>query len=133
MNLFSKVLNKVFKTGNQKELARIKPLVDEINNQEKNFTNFKNEDFKAKTYLLKKSLREGRKLDSLIPESLFLNSDLLTIFRIVRVVRIIRLIKVFPETLAILRVVKHSFAALLRIISLLVILMYFYALVGIIL
>jgi len=69
MNLFSKVLNKVFKTGNQKELARIKPLVDEINNQEKNFTNFKNEDFKAKTYLLKKSLREGRKLDSLIPES----------------------------------------------------------------
>ena len=32
MNLFSRVLNKVFKTGNQKELARVKPLVDEINN-----------------------------------------------------------------------------------------------------
>jgi voltage-gated sodium channel len=70
---------------------------------------------------------------SLVPESLFENADLLTIFRIVRVVRIIRLIKVFPETLAILRVVKNSFAALLRIISLLIILMYFYALVGIIL
>ena len=61
---------------------------------------------------------------SLIPESLFINSDLLTIFRIVRVVRIIRLIKVFPETLAILRVVKNSFAALLRIISLLIILIH---------
>lgn len=72
-------------------------------------------------------------LISLIPESLFLNSDLLTIFRIVRVIRIIRLIKVFPETLAILRVVKNSFGALLRIISLLIILMYFYALVGVIL
>ena len=70
---------------------------------------------------------------SLIPESLFINSDLLTIFRIVRVVRIIRLIKVFPETLAILRVIENSFAALLRIISLLIILMYFYALVGVIL
>ena len=69
MNLFSRVLNKVFKTGNQKELARVKPLVDEINNQEKNFKNLKNEDFKAKTYLLRKSLKEGRKLDSLIPES----------------------------------------------------------------
>ncbi|MDG1101494.1 MAG: ion transporter [Saprospiraceae bacterium] len=72
-------------------------------------------------------------LVSLIPESLFENAELLTIFRIVRVIRIIRLIKVFPETLAILRVVKNSFGALLRIISLLIILMYFYALVGVIL
>lgn len=70
---------------------------------------------------------------SLIPEESFENADLLTIFRIVRVVRIIRLVKVFPETLAILRVIKNSFAALLRIISLLIILMYFYALVGVIL
>ena len=58
---------------------------------------------------------------SLVPESLFVNSDLLTIFRIVRVIRIIRLVKVFPETLAILRVIKNSFGALLRIISLLII------------
>jgi voltage-gated sodium channel len=70
---------------------------------------------------------------SLVPESLFVNSDLLTIFRIVRVIRIIRLVKVFPETLAILRVIKNSFGALLRIISLLIILMYFYAIVGVIL
>jgi len=70
---------------------------------------------------------------SLVPESLFVNSDLLTIFRIVRVIRIIRLVKVFPETLAILRVIKNSFGSLLRIISLLIILMYFYAIVGVIL
>jgi voltage-gated sodium channel len=49
------------------------------------------------------------------------------------VIRIIRLVKVFPETLAILRVIKNSFGALLRIISLLIILMYFYAIVGVIL
>ena len=70
---------------------------------------------------------------SLIPEGVFQNSDLLTIFRIIRVVRIIRLVKVFPETVAILRVIKNSFGALLRIISLLIIMMYFYALVGVIL
>ena len=34
MNLFTKALNKIFKTGNQKELDGVKPLVDEINNQE---------------------------------------------------------------------------------------------------
>ena len=70
MNLFSKALNKIFKTGNQKELDRIKPLVGEINNQEKIFKSLKNEEFITKTHLLKKNLREGRKLDSVIPESL---------------------------------------------------------------
>lgn len=70
---------------------------------------------------------------SLIPEDLFENSDFLTIFRIVRIVRIIRLVKVFPETIAILKVIRNSFGALLRIISLLIIMMYFYALAGVIL
>ena len=69
MNLFSKTLNKIFKTGNQKELDRVKVLVDEINNQEKNFKALKNEEFKARTHFLKKSLQEGRKLTSVIPES----------------------------------------------------------------
>ena len=69
MNLFSKTLNKIFKTGNQKELDRVKSLVDEINNQEQNFKNLKTDEFKAKTHLLKKSIQEGRKLTSIIPES----------------------------------------------------------------
>ena len=69
MNIFSRALDKIFKTGNQKELDRVRSLVDEINNQEKNFKNLKNEEFRAKTELLKKSLREGRKITSLIPES----------------------------------------------------------------
>jgi len=53
MNLFAKALNKFFKTGNQKDLDRIKPLVVEINNQEKFFKSLKNEELKAKTHLLK--------------------------------------------------------------------------------
>ena len=69
MNLFSKTLNKIFKTGNQKELDRLKVLVHKINDQEKNFKNLKNEEFKAKTHLLKKNLQEGRKIISIIPES----------------------------------------------------------------
>tara|TARA_B110000971_G_C19680987_1_gene351094 strand:+ start:68 stop:610 length:543 start_codon:yes stop_codon:yes gene_type:complete len=69
MNIFSKTLNKIFKSGNQKELDRVKPLVDEINKQEKNFKNLKNEEFMAKTHLLRKSLQEGREINSVIPES----------------------------------------------------------------
>ena len=69
MNLITKALNKIFKSGNQKELLRIKPLVDQINQQEPNFKSLKNNEFKAKTYLFKKNLEEGRKIDSMIPES----------------------------------------------------------------
>ncbi len=69
MNLFAKALNKFFKTGNQKDLDRIKPLVVEINNQEKFFKSLKNEELKAKTHLLKQNLLDGRKITSMIPES----------------------------------------------------------------
>ena len=69
MNLITKALNKIFKSNNQKELNRIKPLVDQINQQEPNFKNLKDEEFKEKTHLFKKNLREGRKIDSIIPES----------------------------------------------------------------
>jgi preprotein translocase subunit SecA len=69
MSLFTKALNKIFKTGNQKELDSVRPLVVEINNQEPNFKNLKDEELKAKTYLLKKNLKDGRSLDLIIPES----------------------------------------------------------------
>ena len=69
MSLFTKTLNKIFKTGNQKELDRVKPLVDEINNQEANFKSLKDEELKAKTHFLKKSLKDGKSLDLIIPES----------------------------------------------------------------
>ena len=69
MSLFTRALNKIFKTGNQKELDRVKPLVDQINNQEPNFKNLKDEELKAKTHLLKKNLKDGRSLELIIPES----------------------------------------------------------------
>ncbi len=68
MNLLTKTLNKIFKSSNQQELDKLKPLIAEINNQESKITLLKDADFKEKTYLLKKSVREGRKLESIIPE-----------------------------------------------------------------
>jgi preprotein translocase subunit SecA len=69
MSLFTRALNKIFKTGNQKELDRVKPLVEEINNQEANFKNLKDEELKTRTHFLKKSLKDGKSIDSIIPES----------------------------------------------------------------
>ena len=69
MNLLTKTFNKIFKSGNQQELDKIKPLVAEINNKESSIRSLKDEEFKERTYLLKKSLKEGRNLNSLIPES----------------------------------------------------------------
>jgi len=69
MSLFTKTLNKIFKSGNQKELDGVRNLVDEINHQERNFKSLKDEELKAKTHLLKKNLKEGRSLNLIIPES----------------------------------------------------------------
>ena len=69
MNLITKTLNKIFKSSNQQELDKIKPLINEINNQEDKITILKDNDFKEKTALLKKNIEEGRDLNSIIPES----------------------------------------------------------------
>ena len=45
MNFITKTLNKLFKSSNQLELNKIKPIVSKINDLEKNFLNFKNENF----------------------------------------------------------------------------------------
>ena len=37
MNIFTKALNKLFKSGNQQELNKIKPIIGKINDLEKNF------------------------------------------------------------------------------------------------
>ena len=69
MNLLSKALNKIFKSSNQQELDRIKPLITEINNRESQISTLKDGDFKEKTNLLKKSIQEGREVNSALIES----------------------------------------------------------------
>ena len=53
MNFLTKALNKLFKSGNQQELNKIKPIIGKINDLEKNFLNFSPEDFAKKTAELK--------------------------------------------------------------------------------
>ena len=69
MNFITTALNKLFKSSNQQELNKIKPLVQKINNLEKDFLNFTPEKFVEKTSQLKKNISEGRKLDDALPEA----------------------------------------------------------------
>ena len=53
MNLFTAAFSKIFKSGNQQALNKIKPLIVEINNKEKSLSAIKDQEFKEKTYALK--------------------------------------------------------------------------------
>ena len=69
MNFITKTLNKLFKSSNQLELNKIKPIVVKINDLEKNFSNFEGKNFIEKTHQLKKNVSEGRGLDEILPEA----------------------------------------------------------------
>ena len=58
MNLLTKALNKIFRSGNQQELDQIKPLISEINNLESSMASLKDNDFIQKTHSLKKNIVE---------------------------------------------------------------------------
>mgnify|MGYP001273208007 FL=1 len=69
MNFIAKTLNKLFKSANQQELNKIKPIVAKINDLEKDFLKFSAGDFVQKTEQLKKNIAEGRSLEEILPES----------------------------------------------------------------
>ncbi len=69
MNFITKTLSKLFKSSNQLELNKIKPIVVKINDLENNFSNFKNENFIEKTEKFKKDISQGRNIDEILPEA----------------------------------------------------------------
>ena len=69
MNFITKALNKLFKSGNQQELNKIKPIISKINDLEKEFLYFSDDDFVKKTIKFKKDVAEGRDLEDILPEA----------------------------------------------------------------
>jgi len=69
MNFITKTLNKLFKSGNQLELNKIKPIIVKINELEKNFSTFKNENFLERTQQFKKNISDGRNVEEILPEA----------------------------------------------------------------
>ena len=59
---------KLFKTYSEKEVKRIRPIIDKINGLEEEMSKLKDSDLRAKTDYFKKQLQEGKTLDDILPE-----------------------------------------------------------------
>jgi len=62
-------LSKLFSGGNERELSKIRPLVDEINRIERDFEKLSDSDLKDKTQEFKDRLTGGEKLEGILPEA----------------------------------------------------------------
>ena len=62
------VLNKIFKSYSEKEVKRVKPIVNKINGLEEEMTKLTDNELRAKTEYFKGQLKEGKTLDDILPE-----------------------------------------------------------------
>ena len=69
MNVFTRTFSKLFKSSNQQELDKTKNLISAINSKEDSIKSLSDTEFKEKTAHLKRSIKEGKSLESVIPES----------------------------------------------------------------
>ena len=67
--MFGTLLRKVFGSKNDRELKRIQPLIDQINQRESALTNLSLDELRAQTTRFRERLAQEAPLDSLIPEA----------------------------------------------------------------
>ena len=63
------LITKFIKSSNQKELDRIGKIVEKINYNEEELKNLNDDDFPKKTNEFKNQIKNGKKLDDLLPEA----------------------------------------------------------------
>ena len=63
------LLSKIIKSPNQREIERLKKIVLNVNNLEQNFKTLKDDEFHKKTNQLKERLKNGEKIDLVLPEA----------------------------------------------------------------
>jgi len=63
------ILSKIFGDSNTRELNRIKPYVEDINNLEKDITALKDDELRQKTEYFKAQIKDGVTLDNILPEA----------------------------------------------------------------
>ena len=64
-----KIIDKIFGTHSERELKRIMPLVDKIEELRPSMQELSDEELRAKTNEFKKRLSDGETLDDLLPEA----------------------------------------------------------------
>ena len=68
-------ISKFFKSGNKRELDRVQKIVEKVNKLEEEAIKLKDEDFPKKTEELKIKLKNGKSLDSILPEAFALTRE----------------------------------------------------------
>ncbi len=63
------LISKIIKSGNQRELDKIKKIVDKINKLEKNFQNLNESEFPLKTEKFIDEVKNGKNLNEILPEA----------------------------------------------------------------
>ena len=63
------LIEKVFGTHSERELKRIKPIIDKIESYDETMQAMSDEELKAQTDKLKKRLADGETLDDILPEA----------------------------------------------------------------
>ena len=62
-------ISKIFKSSNQKELEKLQKIVKKVNNYEDQVAKIEDSEFPKKTEELKSKIKQGSKLDNLLPEA----------------------------------------------------------------
>ena len=62
-------ISKIFKSSNQKELDKLQKIVKQVNNCEDRIVKLEDSEFPKKTEELKSRIKQGSKLDDLLPEA----------------------------------------------------------------
>ena len=63
------IFSKIFKSYSEKEVKRIKPIVDKINSLEEEISKLTDKELTAKTQYFKEELAKGKTLDDILPEA----------------------------------------------------------------
>jgi preprotein translocase subunit SecA len=67
--MITNILKKIIGTKNERELKRIRPLVEKANSFEEEYKALSDEQLRAKTPFFKERLEQGEELDALLPEA----------------------------------------------------------------
>ena len=69
LRMLSRILAKIIGTANERQLKRLSPLVQKINDLESHFSAFPDADLASATIAFKERYQKGETLDSLLPEA----------------------------------------------------------------
>ena len=60
---------KLFKSYSEKEVKRVRPIINKINGLEEEISKLSDSELRAKTEYFKEQLKEGKTLDDILPEA----------------------------------------------------------------